>query len=259
MNLDFNNIASKLLDAWRQQKPIEPLTDEFKDLSVEDAYKIQLAEVSLLLKEGHKVVGKKIGLTSKPMQQLLGVNEPDYGHLFEDMILLEGEPCERSKLIRPRVEGEFAFILKDRLKGPGVTIADVYRATEGIMPAIEIVDSRIRDWKIKLQDTIADNGSSAKFVLGSRMFPIEQLDLRHIGMIMEKNGELINTGTGANVLGHPAVCVAWLANKLSEFDVSLEPGEIILSGALTAALDANAGDVFTISYHTLGTLTLKFI
>ncbi|SHF27996.1 2-keto-4-pentenoate hydratase [Desulforamulus putei DSM 12395] len=257
--MDIRSIAVELLKAEATQTPIDTLTDRYPGLCVEEAYRIQLAQVDLQLEKGHKVVGKKIGLTSKGMQQLLGVNEPDYGHLYEHMLLLEGQPCRRDELIWPRIEGELAFILKDRLKGPGVTIADVYRATAGIMPAIEIVDSRIRDWKIKLPDTVADNGSSARFVLGSRMVPIEELDLRHIGMVLEKNGEMINNGAGAAVWGHPAAAVAWLANKLAAFDIALEPGEIILSGAITAAVEAAAGDVFTLSFHTLGTLNLKFI
>ncbi|AEF94771.1 2-oxopent-4-enoate hydratase [Desulfotomaculum nigrificans CO-1-SRB] len=257
--MDHRTIAAELLRAEATQTPIDTLTDTYPDLNVEDAYQIQLAQVDMQLKTGHKVVGKKIGLTSKGMQQLLGVNEPDYGHLFEHMLLMEGEPCRRDQLIWPRIEGELAFVLKDRLKGPGVNIADVYRATAGIMPAIEIVDSRIRDWKIKLPDTVADNGSSARFVLGSRMVPVEELDLRHIGMVLEKNGEMVNNGAGAAVWGHPAAAVAWLANKLAAYDIALEPGEIILSGAITAAVDANAGDVFTVSFHSLGTLNLKFI
>ncbi|MCL4441996.1 MAG: fumarylacetoacetate hydrolase family protein [Firmicutes bacterium] len=257
--MDIRTIAAELLKAEETQTPVDTLTNTYPGLSVEDAYQIQLAQVGMQLEKGHKVVGKKIGLTSKGMQQLLGVDEPDYGHLYEHMLLLEGQPCRRDELIWPRIEGELAFILKDRLKGPGVTIADVYRATTGIMPAIEIVDSRIRDWKIKLPDTVADNGSSARFVLGSRMVPIEELDLRHIGMVLEKNGEMINNGAGAAVWGHPAAAVAWLANKLAAFDIALEPGEIILSGAITAAVEAAAGDVFTLSFHTLGTLNLKFI
>jgi len=152
-----------------------------------------------------------------------------------------------------------AFILKEDLEGPGVTIADVYRATEFVVPAFEIVDSRIRDWKIKLADTVADNASSARLVLGSRMEPVRDVDLRLIGMLLEKNGEAVNSGVGAEVWGNPAAAVAWLANKLSEFGLALEAGEIILSGALTAAVPAEAGDVFTVSFHGLGSLNLKFI
>ncbi|CEP66485.1 Fumarylacetoacetase, C-terminal [Moorella glycerini] len=257
--MDYQGIATELLAAEASCRPIEPLTATYPDLTVEDAYRIQLAGIEIKKARGSKVIGKKIGLTSKAMQQLLGVNEPDYGHLLDNMLLLEGEPCRREELLLPRVEGELAFILKDTLKGPGVTIADVFRATEGIMPAFEIVDSRIRDWKIKLPDTIADNASSARLVLGSRMVPIKDLDLRLIGMVLEKNGEVVSSGAGAAVWGHPAAAVAWLANKLAAFDIALEAGEIILSGAVTAAENASAGDVFTVSFHGLGSLSLKFV
>jgi 2-keto-4-pentenoate hydratase len=257
--VDFQAVAKELLKAEVERRPLEPLTSTYPGLTVEEAYRIQLAGVEMKLKQGRKVIGKKIGLTSKAMQDLLGVKEPDYGHLLDHMLLLEGEPCPREELLWPRVEGEIAFILKDTLKGPGVTIADVFRATEGVMPAIEIVDSRIRDWKIKLPDTIADNASSARFVLGSRMIPVKDLDLRLIGMVLEKNGQVVNTGAGAAVWGHPAAAVAWLANKLAEFDIALEAGEIILSGAVTAAVDAAKDDVFTVSFYGLGTLSLRFV
>lgn len=257
--MDYQAVAAELLTAEVSCKPIEPLTETYPDLTVEDAYRIQLAGIEMKKARGSRVIGKKIGLTSRAMQKLLGVNEPDYGHLLDNMLLLEGEPCRRDELLLPRVEGELAFILKYTIKGPGVTIADVFRATEGIMPAFEIVDSRIRDWKIKLQDTIADNASSARLVLGSRMVPIKDLDLRLIGMVLEKNGEVVSSGAGAAVWGHPAAAVAWLANKLAAFDIALEAGEIILSGAVTAAENASAGDVFTVSFYGLGSLTLKFI
>lgn len=257
--MDYRAIAAELLAAEANCQPIEPLTDVHPGLTVEDAYRIQLAGIELRKAEGRKVIGKKIGLTSKAMQQLLGVNEPDYGHLLDNMLLLEGEPCRREELLAPRVEAELAFILKDTLRGPGVTIADVFRATEGIMPAFEIVDSRIKDWKIKLADTVADNASSARLVLGSRMVPVKDLDLRLIGMVLEKNGEVVSSGAGAAVWGHPAAAVAWLANKLAAFGIALEAGEIILSGAVTAAENAGAGDVFTVSFYGLGSLSLKFV
>lgn len=257
--MDYQAIAEKLLTAERQCIPIDPLTNVYPTMTVEDAYHIQLAIVEKKKTDKNKIIGKKIGLTSRAMQRLLNVNEPDYGHLLSNMLLLEGEPCVRKKLIWPRVEGELAFILKERLQGPGITPSDVLRATEGIMPAFEIVDSRIRDWKIKLPDTVADNGSSAFLVLGSRMMPVKDLDLRLIGMVLEKNGEVVSTGAGAAVWGNPAAAVAWLANKLSDFGIALEAGEIILSGALTAAEDANEGDVFSVSFDRLGTLSLKFV
>lgn len=257
--MDIQEIAKELLQAEVTRNPLDPLTSAYPGLSVEEAYNIQLAGVRMKVQQGRRIVGKKIGLTSKAMQDLLGVIEPDYGHLLDNMLLLEGEPCRREELIWPRVEGELAFVLNNTLKGPGVTIADVFRATEGIMPAIEIVDSRIRDWKIKLADTVADNGSSARFVLGSRLLPVKDLDLRLIGMVLEKNGEVIGTGAGAAVWGHPAAAIAWLANKLGAFGIPLEAGEVVLSGAITAAVDATAGDVFTVSFQGLGTLTLRFI
>lgn len=257
--MEHKKIAIELLQAETARKPIEPLTAVHPELTVEDAYRIQQAGIEIKLSQGRKVIGKKIGLTSRGMQQLLGVNEPDYGHLLDNMLLLEGIPCRTDELLQPKIEGELAFILQETLKGPGVTIADVYRATEYIVPAFEIVDSRIRDWKIKLADTIADNASSARLVLGSRLIRIKDLDLRLIGMMLEKNGELVNSGVGAEVWGNPAAAVAWLANKLAHFGIALEAGEIVLSGALTAAAAANAGDVFTVSFYGLGSLSLKFV
>lgn len=257
--MDYQAIANRFIAAEAQRKPFEPITDEYPGLTVEDAYAIQLAQVKTKLEQGRTVIGKKVGLTSLGMQQLLGVNEPDYGHLLDDMLLMEGEPCPRASLIKPKVEAEIAFILKDTLKGPGVTIADVFRATEGVMAAFEVVDSRITDWKIKLADTVADNASSARFVLGSRIMPVKELDLRLMGMVLEKNGRMVNNGAGAAVLGQPAAAVAWLANKLATFGIALEANEIVLSGAITAAVDAEAGDVFTASFHGLGSLNLKFI
>lgn len=257
--MNYRDIAEMLAKAENERKPLDQLTATYPGLTIQDAYKIKLEGIAMKLTQGRKIIGKKIGLTSKGMQKLLGVNEPDYGHLLDNMLILEGEACRREELLLPKVEGELAFILKDKLKGPGVTIADVLRATAGVMPAFEIVDSRIRDWKIKLPDTIADNASSARLVLGSRLVPVQDLDLRLIGMVLEKNGEMVSSGAGAEVWGHPAASVAWLVNKLAEFDIALEAGEIILSGAVTAAETAAAGDVFTLSFDGLGGLNLRFI
>jgi 2-keto-4-pentenoate hydratase len=215
--------------------------------------------VKTKLASGRRIIGKKIGLTSKAMQDLLGVPEPDYGHLLDDMLVIEGQPCRRDALLYPKVEGEVAFVMESRLEGPGVHMADVLRATAGVMPALEIVDSRIRDWKIKLVDTVADNASSARFVLGSRMLPAEQFDLRLIGMCLEKNGQVVNSGAGVAVWGHPAAAVAWLANKLAQFGAALEPGDIVLSGALTAAVDVGPGDVVEAHFDRLGSVSAKFV
>lgn len=253
-------VAEKLYEAEKGVTPVEPLTVTWPGLTIEQAYAVQLEGVAIRReRDSLKVVGKKIGLTSIAMQKLIGVDEPDYGHLFDSMLVREGEPIECSRLLLPKVEGEVAFVLNRRLKGPGVTIADVLRATEGVMASIEIVDSRVRDWKIKLPDTIADNASSARFVVGSRLVDPAGIDLRLVGMVMEKNGEVVSTGAGAAVLGHPAASVAWLANKIGEFGIALEEGEIILSGALTAAVDARAKDSFLMSFGGLGTVGVRFV
>jgi 2-keto-4-pentenoate hydratase len=252
-------LAKELLTAEETMTPVAPITARIPELTIEEAYGIQLAGVNEKLKAGRRIVGKKIGLTSKAMQKMLGVDVPDYGHLLDDMLVADGETCPRERLILPRVEGEIAFVLKDSLRGPGVTAADVLRATEGVRASIEVIDSRIKDWKIGLPDTIADNASSARFVLGSKMLPVDDLDLRLIGMVMEKNGEVVATGAGAAVWGHPAASVAWLANCLSAYGIELKAGEVILSGAVTAALDAVAGDVFDVTFDRLGLVRLQFV
>lgn len=257
--MDRKKIAEALLNAEKTAKQITTISDEYTDMTVDDAYAIQLENIEKRLKEGETLIGYKIGLTSRGMQNLLNVKEPDYGHLTDKMLLLEGETCDRAALNQPKVEGELAFCFKSALKGPGVTIADVYNATSFVAPAIEIVDSRVKDWKIKLVDTIADNGSSARFVLGSRMTLIEKIDMRLIGMMMEKNGKMVNTGAGAEVLGNPAASVAWLLNKLAQYGISIKAGDVVLSGAFTAAEAAEAGDFFTISFQGLGSVSIKFI
>jgi 2-keto-4-pentenoate hydratase len=251
--------AKKLLDAEDNRRPINPITDEHPGISIEEAYKIQLRVVDLKKQRGQVVVGKKIGLTSKGMQDLLGVHEPDYGHILDKMVVYEGEALTFSQLIQPKVEGEIAFLLKKDLKGPGVTAASVLTATEGVMPAIEVIDSRVRNWKIKIQDTIADNASSARVILGGGITTLEGLDLRYVGMALEKNGEVIATGAGAAVLGNPAQSVAWLANKLAEFDITLKAGEIIMSGSLVAAAEVAPKDVIRATFDRLGSVTVKFI
>lgn len=257
--MDIKKIADTLLEAEKNSRQIKPITSLHPSITIDESYKIQIINISKKIDNGEKVIGMKIGLTSLGMQNLLGVNEPDYGHLTSSMILQEGEKVSMGKLCQPKVEGELAFCLDKPLKGPNLTIVDVYNATSWIAPAIEIVDSRIEDWNIKLQDTVADNGSSAKVVLGAKMKNISDIDMRLIGMILEKNGEFINSGTGAEVLGNPAASVAWLANKLSEFNIGLEAGHIVLSGAVTAAQEAKTGDSFSVSFQGLGSVGVKFI
>lgn len=253
-----NQFAKELREAEETKLGIAPITSVRSDLTINDAYAIQLENIYRKLEQGHKVVGKKIGLTSLAMQNLLGVNEPDYGHLLDSMVIENGGAVPVDKVLQPKVEGEIAFILKKELRGPNVTTLDVLQATEYIVPALEIVDSRVQDWKIKLADTVADNASSGFFVLGGKPLKIDEVDMKLVGMVLTKNGEIINTGVGAAALGNPASCVAWLANKLSEFDIPLRQGEVILSGALSAAAEAKAGDVFTARFAHLGQVSVCF-
>ena len=187
------------------------------------------------------------------------MDQPDFGHILDTMMVPDGAAVPRADLIYPRVEAEISFVLAEDLKGPGVTVPRVLAATKYVMPALEIVDSRIVDWRIKLEDTISDNASSCRMVVGGRGMPVDGLDLRHLGMVLEKNGEIANTGAGAEVLGNPAQAVAWLANKLAEFDVILKAGEVILPGALTASVTVQAGDAVRATFDHLGSVSVRFV
>ena len=257
--MNYQQYADKLWEAEQERRQITRLTDEVPDMTVEDAYRIQLLNAKRRLDRGERLIGMKIGLTSQAMQKMLNVDVPDYGHLFDSMLLTNGQVCHVDQLIQPRAEGEISFCLQKTLKGPGVTVADVYEATKYVVPSIEIVDSRIQDWKIKLQDTVADNGSSARLMVGSAMTPIERVDMKLTGMVMEKNGELINSGCAAEVWGNPAAAVAALANMLSDFGIELKAGSIVMAGALTGMIPVEAGDVVTASFHGMGSVTVKFV
>jgi 2-keto-4-pentenoate hydratase len=259
MTAPVQEIARQLVAAERQRTPLPPLTETYPELAISEAYAVQLAAIDQKVAQGARVVGKKIGLTSKVMQQMFAVDQPDYGHLLDTMAVASGGEAPMMRLLQPRVEGEIAFLLKQELRGPGVTEAQVLAATEAVMPAIEIIDSRIRDWKIKLADTIADNASSGFFVLGDTRTPVRDVDLRLVGMVLEKNGEIVGTGAGAAALGNPASAVAWLANKLAEFGLSLNAGEVILSGSLAVAPPVTNGDVITVQFAQLGTVTVRFV
>jgi len=253
-------LAEKLKQASTTKKAIDPLTTAKENLTLDDAYAIQLYNINEKLNEGKEVVGKKIGLTSKAMQDSLGVNEPDYGHLLNDMVIPTDKPVVyKDQVMQPRVEGELAFVLKDDLVGPDVTVEEVLAATESIVASIEVVDSRVEDWNITLRDTVADNASSAMYVLGEKFQKPDEVDRINVEMQLYKNDELINEGTGADVLGDPAYCVAWLANKLHQYDIELKAGEVILAGALSAAIDAKPGDEFTCTFtEGFGDVSLRF-
>ena len=251
-------LAEMLLTAEQSRKPISPLTESDPGISVDDAYRVQLLIMEKKKAHGQVAVGKKIGITSLAMQSMLGVKEPDYGHILNGMVAMEGEKIPTADLIQPRIEGELAFVLKEDLQGPGVTLTEVIRCSEGVIPALEIIDSRIVDWKIKLADTVADNASSARIVLGGMITPLNALDLRTVGMVLEKNGEVTATAAGAAVLGHPAQAVAWLANKLAVYAIPLRQREVILSGSLTAAVPVGSGDFIRADFGSLGDVKIKF-
>jgi 2-oxopent-4-enoate hydratase len=225
---------------------------------VEEAYQVQTINIDARLSAGARMVGKKIGLTSPAMQQMLGVGEPDYGQLLDDMLLYQGVDFDASTLLQARIEGEIAFVMDQDLMGPGITPTDVARATAGVTPALEIIDSRVKDWKIKIQDTVADNASAAAFILGASLTPLGSLDLRHVGFVLSKNGQLAGTGAGAAVLGSPIQSVAWLINKMGEMGVGVKAGEIILSGAASAAVPVAAGDSIHLVVDRLGEVACRF-
>lgn len=237
---------------------VEPLTTRFPELVIEDAYRIQQRMIERRLQRGERVVGKKIGVTSKAVMSMLGVHQPDFGRLLDGMIYNDGDEIPMQSLIQPKAEGEIAFILKHDLMGPGISAADVLRATDGVMACFEIVDSRIRDWKIKIQDTVADNASCGAFVLGDRMVDARSLDLRTCGMVLEKNGEVVVTGAGAATLASPVNAVVWLANTLGKLGMPLKAGEIVLSGALGAMVPVRAGDNLRVTIGGIGSCAVRF-
>jgi 2-keto-4-pentenoate hydratase len=208
---------------------------------------------------GSLVRGHKVGLSSRAMQEMMGVDEPDYGHLLDDMFVFEETEVDTGQLIQPRVEVEVAFILGAALPAPGCNAADVLRATAYVVPAIEIIDSRIADWKISLCDTIADNASSCRVVLGGRATRIDRVDLRTVGATLRKNGTIIATGSTGAVLGNPVTAVAWLANKVHSFGVRLEEGHVVMPGSCTRAYDVAPGDSLRADFDTLGSVAINFV
>jgi len=254
----IDEIAQELFVAEQRCLPILPITARYENLQAEDAYRIQLKVLDAKLRSGRTVIGKKVGLTSQAMQKMLGVNEPDYGHLLDNMVIANHGTVSVSSLLLPKVEAEIGFVLKHDLEGPNVNYVDVMMATDYVVPTLEIIDSRIADWKIKLVDTVADNGSSALVVVGDQKTRIEGKDLRTVGMVLFQNGVEVGNGAGAAALGHPAHAVAWLANKLSEFGIGLKAGELILPGALSGAVAVNQGDIVTAKFGGLGSVTVTF-
>ena len=251
-------LAAELAEAERGKVPMKPLTDRYADLDVVDAYEIQLLNIRARVAAGAKVVGHKVGLSSEAMQKMMGVDEPDYGHLLDDMEVFEDRPVPAGKFLYPRVEVEVGFILADDLPGAGCTEDDVLAATAAFAPSIELIDTRITDWKIKLGDTIADNASSAGWVLGTDRVSPKDIDIKNIDAVLTRNGEVVAEGRSDAVLGNPVTAVAWLARKVDDFGVRLRAGDIVLPGSCTRAIDARPGDDFVADFLGLGSVRLSF-
>jgi len=260
-NEKVNALGDELYRALRSQTTLAPLTERENDITIEDAYHISQRMVSQRVKlDGEKIIGKKIGVTSAPVQEMLGVFQPDFGFLTDAMHYRDGaEISIAGNLIQPRAEGEIAFRLKSDLVGPGITEQDVLDATESIMPCFEIVDSRIQDWNIKIEDTVSDNASCGVFTLGSNEVDPRTVDLPKLKMKVYKNGELHSEGLGGAVQGNPLTAVAWLANTLGEFGIAFKAGEIILSGSLVPLIPVVAGDRMHLELEGVGTASCSFV
>ena len=251
--------GDELYDALIARKAVAPLTDREPEITIEDAYKIQQRMIQRRLDKGETIVGKKIGVTSKVVMDMLKVDQPDFGMMTSGMVFNEGEAIPVDTMIAPKAEAEVAFVLKQDLMGPGISAADVLRATDFVVPCFEIVDSRIADWKIKIQDTVADNASSGVLTLGGTCKSPRDIDLALAGMVLEKNGEVISTSTGAAVQGSPVNAIAWLANTLGRLGIGLKAGEIILSGSQSPLVPVKAGDSLVCSVGGLGSCSVRFV
>lgn len=257
---ELDALAGRLNDAMRHRLPLEPLTHTHPGIDVDDAYQISLRWLRQREAAGERVIGKKIGVTSKAVQDMLDVHQPDFGFLTDRMQLADGAIASLSalSLIQPRAEGEIAFMLRKDLQGPGITRQDVLDATAWVAPCFEIVDSRIRHWQIRIEDTVADNASCGVFVVGSQRTDPAALDLANVTMRMLRNGQAAGSGRGEAVQGHPAEAVAWLANTLGARGIPFRAGEIILSGALAPLVPAQPGDFFTMDIDGLGGCSITF-
>jgi 2-oxo-hept-3-ene-1,7-dioate hydratase len=255
---DRQKAAEMLLQAEHDHKPMTQLSTLWPDITFEDAYGIQGLVQGQKIAGGRKLIGHKVGLTSKAMQRSSQISEPDYGHLLDDMMIADGAKVPHASFCIPRVEVELAFVLGKPLRGPGILLTDVLRATEYVVPALEIVDARVQNPR-KIYDTIADNGAAAGIVIGGRPVGPMEVDLRWVGGIMYVNGEIEETGLAAGVLGHPALGVAWLANKLSEHGVALEAGHLVLAGSFTRVVFARQGDTVHGDFGALGGVAVQFV
>ncbi len=263
--LNHADLARELHDAERTGIQVDQFSRRYPAMTIADSYAIQHEWMKLKLAEGRTVVGHKIGLTSRAMQQASQITEPDFGTLLDDMVLADGSEIAASKFIVPRLEVEFAFILKQAIEGPNVTLFDVLNATDYVVPALELIDARIEQLDRetgaprKVFDTIADNAANGAIIMGGRPMRVDAVDWRWAGALLFKNGVIEESGLGAAVLNHPGNGVAWLANKLTEHDARLDAGEIVLGGSFTRPVACAAGDVFHADYGPLGSISLRFV
>lgn len=256
--MDIQQAAKQLLQAEQTKKPIAPFTETEPTITVDDAYRIQLAQIEAKKAQGARVAGLKIGLTSKAMQDMLGVYTPDYGFILNTMVHDEATPISVNAYIQPKAEFELAFYFKKTLQGT-VTLQDVIDAVDYVVPAIEIIDSRIEDWRIRFEDTVADNGSSAGAILGSTKTKLaDVVDITAVPMKAYKNGVFFDEATSAAVLGNPLEAVVWLANAVREYGITIQAGTFVLSGAVSKAVPFEAGDVFEADFGPLGNVRAAF-
>jgi 2-oxo-hept-3-ene-1,7-dioate hydratase len=255
---DRNKAADILIAAEKDRKQAVQLSKTWPGIGMEDAYAISTEVADRKIAAGAKLIGFKVGLTSKAMQRSSQIDEPDYGHLLDTMLIADGARVPHENFCLPRVEVELAFVLEKPLRGPGVGLTDVLSATEYVIPAIEIVDARLQDPR-KIFDTVADNGAAAGIVIGGRPVGPRELDLRWVGGILYRNAEIEETGVAAGVLGHPALGVAWLANKLGQHGVTLNAGHLVLAGSFTRVVFARKGDTLHADFGPLGGLAVQFV
>ena len=251
--------AKELYQARQERVAIAPFTDEDPTLGMADGYAVQAELTRMILDDGDLIIGYKVGLTSKPMQKMIGVDSPDFAPILRSTAHADGGTVSLSTLIQPKMEAEVIAVMGERLQGPGVLVTDAARAVAGVCASVEIVDSRFEDWRIKLADTVADLASNGAFAVSSRLVALSEVDTRLVGMTLTRNGELVDTGAGAAALGDPLAVVAWLANVLGENGVALEPGHLVMTGALHAAVPMAAGDVFRADFDRLGPVTIRVV
>ncbi|WP_068672076.1 2-keto-4-pentenoate hydratase [Oceanobacillus sp. Castelsardo] len=256
--IDNKDIIEYLLYAERDAHEVSKITNEYPEITIEEAYVLQDGLLQRRLKENNtKTIGMKLGLTSTAKQEMMGVKQPIYGYLHKDMLAYEWEPLSCSELIHPKIEPEIAFFISEDIQGENITEEDISQATKYVAPALEIIDSRYKDFRFTLVDVVADNCSSAKFVVGSNLQSPHSIDVGNIGMVMSKNGKVEQTGSSAAVLGHPLKAMAWAANLLGKRDKGFKKGDIVLSGAISEAISLEAGDKVVVDFDNLGTVSIS--